>query len=138
MGAGVQYADIIQSMAGFLAMVIGWFWASCFIKGMITEGVPPLDFSDDIGQIDDQDTFAIATGNQEYLAAHATITPIKDKQKKKPTKSEQSEKMIDECVSCLVSLGEKKSNAKKIVKDFFVKNPNVKTVDEFVTGVFAK
>lgn len=139
---GVEYADVIQSMAGFLAMVIGWFWASCFIKGMITEGVPPLDFSEGIGEVDDQDLFAVATGNEEYLAAHATVTPIKTKKKKEPKKtsekSEKLEKLLEDCVGCLVALGEKKTSARKIVKDFFTKNPNTKTVDEFINGVFKK
>ena len=139
---GVDYANVIQPIAGFLAMVIGWFWASCFIKGMITEGVPPLDLSNDIGEVDDQDIFAVASGDEEYLAAHATVTPIKTKKKKEPKKtaekSEKLEKLLEECVGCLVSLGEKKTAARKIVKDFFIKNPNTKTVDEFINGVFKK
>lgn len=139
---GVEYPEIIQAMSSFLALVIGWFWASCFIKGMITEGVPPLDFSEGIGEVDDQDLFAVASGNEEYLAAHATVTPIKTKKKKEPKKtpekSEKLEKLLEECVGCLVSLGEKKTAARKIVKDFFMKNPNTKTVDEFINGVFKK
>ncbi len=45
---------------------------------------------------------------------------------------------MNECVGCLTGLGEKKTNAKKIVKDFFRNNPDVKTVDEFINGVFKK
>lgn len=45
--------------------------------------------------------------------------------------------LMEECRSVLVSLGEKKAQAKKIVKDYFEKYPSTKSVDEFITGVYS-
>ena len=84
--------------------------------------------------------------NEKLLAA--AILKVKEEQskqlkkkkepKKTAEKSEKLENLLEECVGCLVSLGEKKTAARKIVKDFFIKNPNTKTVDEFINGVFKK
>lgn len=44
--------------------------------------------------------------------------------------------LINDCVEALVGLGHKKSEARSKANKYFVNNPNTKTVDEFITGVF--
>lgn len=46
--------------------------------------------------------------------------------------------LVNDCVDALVALGEKKSSAKKLTETYFAKNPNVKTIEEFIQGVFKK
>ena len=48
----------------------------------------------------------------------------------------QQTSLINDCVAALVGLGHKKSEARSKVNKYFVKNPDTKTVDEFITGVF--
>lgn len=62
--------------AKMLGTAIAVFMGICFFIGFIAGeegGVEPLRLSD--GGVDDQDLFAIATGNEEYLAAHCTLDP---------------------------------------------------------------
>tara|TARA_B100002019_G_scaffold57223_1_gene49129 strand:+ start:1705 stop:2127 length:423 start_codon:yes stop_codon:yes gene_type:complete len=112
-------------------------------------------------KVTDQDMYAIATGDEEYLAAHCTLSPLDEieqekidiqklKNKVARMKLEQElaklqatneepakvNPLITECIDALVSLGEKKSVARAKVNKFFVDNPNVNTVDQFITGVF--
>jgi hypothetical protein len=46
--------------------------------------------------------------------------------------------LINDCVAALVALGEKKLSAKSIAESYLLKNPNIKTVEEFIQGVFKK
>jgi len=112
-------------------------------------------------KVTDQDMYAIATGDEEYLAAHCTLSPLDEieqekidiqrlKNKVERMKLEQqlaklqgvkeepakANPLIAECIDALVALGEKKSVARAKVNKFFVDNPNTKSVDEFITGVF--
>lgn len=48
------------------------------------------------------------------------------------------EKLFNDCVKALMALGENKKSAKKVTFDYFTKNPNIKTVEEFVLGVYKK
>ena len=65
------------------------------------------------------------------------------KPKPKPVAKPKPELPVDkviyeECIACMVTLGEKKTVAKKIVHDFFTNNKDVKTVEEFIEKVFQK
>ena len=67
----------------------------------------------------------------------------KPKPKPKPVAKPKPELPVDkviyeECIACMVTLGEKKTVAKKIVHDFFTNNKDVKTVEEFIEKVFQK
>jgi hypothetical protein len=67
----------------FTAEILGYiclaFFTVCFIYGFIVGeegGVEPLRLSDDKSTpLSDQDLYAIATGDEEYLAAHCTLDP---------------------------------------------------------------
>jgi len=161
--------ETLMFTAKMLGTAIAVFFGICFLIGLIAGeegGVEPLRFSDKASSVDDQDLFAIATGDEEYLAAHCTLDPkveiqnekleiqrlrnkyarmkveqqIADLQnkptKKKGVSGTQTNPLITECINALVGLGEKKSNARATVNKYFANNPKTKTVDEFISGVF--
>ena len=162
---GVTDLQALQWIAEILAMLIGSFLALCFVGGLIAgpDKIEPIGGRESVG-VDDQDLFAVATGDEEYLAAHCTVgtkeqiqqeklelqmmrnkvAKLKlEKQLSKLTESNTVAKAIDsalvnDCISSLVALGEKKTDAKKRVEKYFSTNPNTKTVDEFILGVFGK
>ena len=126
----------------------------------------PLNFGGKVGGVDDQDMYAIATGNEDYLAAHCTVTPTPDEiddieeekrniqrlrnkvarlklekelsKLQEPQEPTVSNHLISDCIDALVTLGEKKSQARAKVNKYFLNNPNTKTVDQFISGVFQK
>ena len=120
---------------------ISVFWAVCYMYGVCSKNVKPLTFSDkfDIGYIDDN-----KPDNSELIAVvnpNPPKTKIKSKAKKKKKEKEISqhdETFVRECVSALVGLGIKSAAAKRNVNDFLDKNPEVKTVEEFIEGIFKK
>ena len=57
--------------------------------------------------------------------------------KSKPKKVEASD-LIQECISALVGLGEKKSVARSMTNKYFLNNPNTKTVEQFIGEVYLK
>ena len=59
-------------------------------------------------------------------------------EEQKPKKPAHSKELIEECTSTLVGLGVRRSVAKKDVINFLNDNPEVKTVEGFVKGVFKK
>jgi hypothetical protein len=56
--------------------------------------------------------------------------------KNKPKDQVDVNPIIKDCIDALVSMGEKKSVARATVNKYFASNPNTKTVEEFITGVF--
>ena len=57
--------------------------------------------------------------------------------KEEAAKPTVDNKLLKECVDILVSLGEKRSEAKKKAKDFLQDNPDA-TVDDFVSKIYEK
>ena len=200
---GVTDLQALQWIAEILAMLIGSFLAVCFLGGLIAgpDKIEPIGGRRSV-DVDDQDLFAVATGDEEYLAAHCTLgvekptRPVRRQRKpyngsgwdavdiagntgndwnppeyyeryhpeliktkkpknkkpknkkpknKKPKsnkpktqKVEQNSELIQECIAALVSLGEKKSVAKSTTNNYFTNNPNTKSVEEFIAGVYVK
>lgn len=161
--------ETLMFTAKMLGTAIAVFMGICFFIGLIAGeegGVVPLRLLDKAGSVDDQDLFAIATGNEEYLAAHCTLDPkvqiqnekleiqrlrnkyarikveqqIADLENKKrnDTAGTQTNPLIAECVNALMGLGENKSKARAEVNKYFANNPNTKTIDEFIAGVFQR
>lgn len=75
----------------FTAQLLGYcffgFLVVCFLYGFIVGeegGIDPLTLSDNrTKSFSDQDMYAIATGNEEYLAAHCTLDPKTEIQNEK-------------------------------------------------------
>lgn len=79
----------------------------------------------------------------ELRALRAEIAQLrrqeKPKPKPKPKKEEpKQDALIQDCILALEGLGEKRSAARSTVNRYFNSNPNTKTVDEFIGGVFQR
>ena len=68
----------------------------------------------------------------ELLKLRKQLNELKEEASINP----QQTSLVDDCVAALVGLGHKKSEARSKANKYFVKNPDTKTVDEFITGVF--
>ena len=160
--------ESLMFTAKILGTAIAVFMGICFFIGLIAGeegGVEPLRLSDKVGSVDNQDLFAVATGNEEYLAAHCTLDSAEELRREKEELQRmrnkvarmklqkqmdqlqqssqakpktQANPLIEECVEAMVVMGEKKSSAKVVVNNYFASNPNTKTVEEFISGVFKK
>ena len=89
---------------------------------------------------DDEDIYAILTGDMDYLAAHCTLKeePLPSPKQTKPKQTKPCATEVGmEAVSGLVSLGYKKSEANQLVNDILSNNPNM-TSDEVIMEVFNK
>lgn len=162
---GVDDPKTVEMIVTFMGGLLGVFFFLCFIGG-VTGNAEPLDFSTDIGEVDDQDLFAVATGDEDYLAAHATLTPIRvekpkktkkpKKKAKKPTKptkpkkpkkpkkkpvevqSGPSNELLTDCIGALVGLGEKRGQARITATKLLTSNPRLTTVELFLTEAFKR
>tara|TARA_Y100000004_G_scaffold90200_2_gene101160 strand:+ start:30 stop:464 length:435 start_codon:yes stop_codon:yes gene_type:complete len=143
---GFDNAEILFLLVEIMFVPVAFFfafvWCGMFAVGyLFADKVKPVSFKSNlnIGEVDDQDLFAVATGNEEYLAAHCTLKPLPPLPKKKKSKPPKIDNpLIKDCVETLVGLGEKKSIARATVNKYFVDNPNTKTVDQFIQGVFKR
>lgn len=68
----------------------------------------------------------------ELLKLRKQLNELKEEASINP----QQTSLVNDCVAALVGLGHKKSEARSKANKYFVKNPDTKTVDEFITGVF--
>tara|TARA_Y100000385_G_scaffold277403_1_gene324305 strand:- start:246 stop:701 length:456 start_codon:yes stop_codon:yes gene_type:complete len=148
-------AELSSNLANFLSPAIVLFLLACAWYGFLTKA-PPNNIKDKLEKFDI---------GYFYCDTPATPTPVVVKKKPrqkpvvrakpvpkprpkpkpvaKPKPKPKPELPVDkaiyeECISCLVTLGEKKTVAKKTVHDFFTKNRDVKTVEEFIEKVFQK
>ena len=133
---GVENPEIVQILASFFATLLGVFWSACFIQGIIREGVPKLNQE---VKIDDQDLFAVATGDEEYLMAHLVLKEDDKPEVKTPVKQVKPHKTKDgqEAASGLVSLGYKRAQANRLVDDILTYNPTL-TPEQVVLEVLQK
>lgn len=191
---------LLQTISCYIAAGIGTFWFLCFFAGFCNpkkESSSEPSFLEEVfSGMSEQDMYAVASGDEEYLGAHlvcsepearpavrpkpkqraarpkpkprsvkpkpsvsnadkelrAEIARLKKelKQKSKPVSKPASKpvakksgitvnkRLFESCISCLVSLGHKKGDAKTLATQCFKKNPNIKTVEEFVEKVFKK
>jgi hypothetical protein len=144
---GVDEPQMVQTIVSFIGAGLGAFFFLCFFAGLVDERVKPLSYKGENLDVDDQDLFAIGTGNEEYLAAHVTLTPRRKAQKKRQPKkvvSPQTTKkapqmdsgLLTDCVGALVSLGTKSGEARKAATKCLRANPQIKTPESFLTEIF--
>ena len=101
----------------------------------LKKGKIPLGYIDDDSELVDY--------NEQQAVVTVEVVKEKKKKKKKKKKKEKEirqhdETFVRECVSALVGLGIKGAAAKRNVNDFLDKNPEVKTAEEFIEGIFKK
>ena len=153
---GFENSELVFAIADVVAFFLAVFFAACFLGGWMLgpENIKPLKFDDkfDIGYIrDDKPSTLETSDNTKYYASiSAEIKPKKKtKPKTKPkaiaeTKPKPKPKpqlvnpIVDDCISTLESLGEKRSSARRIVNQYLQKHPKTQTVEEFISGVFKK
>ena len=129
-----------------------------FLVGVFNKNAKPLNISNkfDLGYIDDVKPSTVvrhsaATKDDELESLKKQIeiaklrkelVKLKARQvhapnsKNKPKDQVDVNPIIKDCIDALVSMGEKKSVARATVNKYFASNPNTKTVEEFITGVF--
>jgi len=159
---GFENGFLMTFIGNCIATIMMIWLIGVFVKGFTgMEEYEPISIDPD--KVDDQDVYAIATGNEEYLAAHCTLNTRADLEMEKenlqrlrnkiermklekqmaeltaapqPKEKQVDNGLIQECIEAMVALGEKKSQARATVNKYFASNPNTKTVDEFISGVF--
>ena len=148
---------IIDFITMFSAMVIALFLFFCFLYGYVNpDKVEPLKFSDkfELGYIEDKNPQTqtslqeVEYDELEDLQRQVKIRKLKQQLKemdspkpqrvrKKPEHKETNSIVID-CIDAMIAMGEKKSVARATVNKYFVNNPNTKSVEDFLAGVFKK
>jgi len=157
-----EYGGIETShlLANILMVIFGFVFLFGIFTGLFG-CEEEVDETSPLEHIDEEDIFAVLTGDEQYLAAHCTLkeeplpTPktstrtrvmrsseqdsgsnsprVKPKQQAKPCTTDVGR----EAAMGLVSLGYKKSDANRLVNDMLTQNPNM-TSEEVVIEVFQK
>lgn len=76
----------------------------------------------------------------ERLVVECERQPQQVKSQPKPQSKpvEKKHPLFDDCVAALMSLGEKKSSATQVASKYLTNNPQTKTVDQFIVGVYKR
>tara|TARA_Y100001937_G_C7021942_1_gene285859 strand:- start:214 stop:675 length:462 start_codon:yes stop_codon:yes gene_type:complete len=147
----------VDFISMFAAMATGTFIAICFIWGYLnSDSVEPLKIPDkfELGYIEDRNPPTKVSAREEYdelkdLQRQVKIKKLKqelknlDKPKAQPKPKttepkKQVSPIITDCIDAMIAMGEKKSAARATVNKYFVSNPNTKSVEDFLSGVFKK
>jgi hypothetical protein len=164
---GVENPEFVEMLVKFFSTTIGIFWLLCFCDGLAGNVLgsvltgdgnqePAKAFKRGL-QMSTEDMYAIATGDEEYLAAHCTLSaPPKPKKRRESAPKQQkpkqqkpkpvepakpvgpSDELLNDCVDALVSLGTKSAEARRVATKFLVANPRLKTVEAFIPEIFKK
>ena len=164
---GVENPEFVEMLVKFFSATIGISWLLCFCNGLAGNVLgsvltgdgnqePAKAFKRGL-QMSTEDMYAIATGDEEYLAAHCTLSaPPKPKKRRESAPKQQkpkqqkpkpvepakpvgpSDELLNDCVDALVSLGTKSAEARRVATKFLVANPRLKTVEAFIPEIFKK
>ena len=155
---GVDNPELVEMLVKFFSTTIGIFWLFCFCDGLAGNVLtgdgnqePAKAFKRGL-QMSTEDMYAIATGDEEYLAAHCTLpAPPKPKKRRESAPKQQkpkpvepakpvgpSDELLNDCVDALVSLGTKSSEARRVATKFLAASPHLKTVEAFIPEIFKK
>ena len=164
---GVENPEFVEMLVKFFSATIGISWLLCFCNGLAGNVLgsvltgdgdqePAKAFRSGL-QMSTEDMYAIATGDEEYLAAHCTLSaPPKPKKRRESAPKQQkpkqqkpkpvepakpvgpSDELLNDCVDALVSLGTKSAEARRVATKFLVANPCLKTVEAFIPEIFKK
>jgi hypothetical protein len=108
------------------------------IYGMLNKNVEPLKFNDnfDLGYVRDNVPTAMVIEEQydelKELKRKLEIAKLK-KQLAELEKPTYNNELFNDCVDSLIGLGTPSRKAKAEAQNIFNKNPNIKTVQEFIT-----
>ena len=146
--------ELVKCLTMICTVFLAAFWGTCFINGLINEKVEPLQFSDkfDIGYIESDEPVVVIEqpkkkkkkkkkSKKAKLKSKAQPKPKpkpKAKPKPEPVKPTVDDALMRDCCSALVSLGTSRSESKRAAKEFLLSNPDIKTVEQFIEGIFKK
>lgn len=157
---GVGDLEAYQFIAQVIGAGVGIFFAVCFILGIMAgpDKIKPstiIPEQIELGYISDSKPKKSVSSLQEVeydelkdLQRQVKIRKLKQQLKemdspkpqrarKKPEHKETNSIVID-CIDAMIAMGEKKSVARATVNKYFVNNPNTKSVEDFLAGVFKK
>ena len=146
-----DFTTILANIITFGLISVGLFY---FIKGFIKPDPSkiPAWLSDllngkiELGYIDDGDeqvevqVEAVTKDTVTHLREQVEILKLKKQLKELKEESAKptvDSKLLKECTDILVSLGEKRADAKKKAQDFLQDNPDA-TVDDLVSKIYEK
>lgn len=135
---GVENPENMIFISKMIGTCIAVFFGICFFIGVCcdNEKIKPLTIPEkfDIGYIND-----CPISNYIELEKDK-IQPEKTKKNTSKTIKDiqQPNNLIEECITALVSLGEKRAVAKSIVNNYFINNPTTQSIEQFISGVFKK
>ena len=131
-----------DTIAAIIFTVVSLIMACSFLLGFFSDNVEPIKFTDkfDLGYIEDKpvnQSYVQATVVEEYdelkdLKRQVEIARLK-KQLKELQKPVFDNDLFKDCVDALTGLGTAPRKAKAEAQILFEKNPNIKTVQEFIT-----
>lgn len=164
----IRQIEVIMWLSKALAWGIFLYFVACFLYGFCNDAVKALRIPDrfDIGYIDNDDPVApqvvIVDGVIDEPAPKPkrktkaekraddgrpeTRKPVeKPVQPKKVVPKQTAKKscpaddqLRQDCVDALVTLGTKKSEARRVAAQCLAQNPHIKTVQEFIPEVFKR
>ena len=141
-------------VAHYIAMFIVFVVAVSFSIGWAkADGIKPISDKFDLGYIEDypvEQTGVVTAVVEEYdelkdLERKVKIAKLKKqlddlnnppppkKPPIKPVKKPSTPSVFDDCVSALIGLGTPARKAKAEAQNIFDRNPNIKTVQDFIT-----
>lgn len=133
-------------LKGIIGIAVAVFMAIVFFTSGLSQAQPlPLRIPEyiDTGVGFRESAPPPVNHNAELQALRLELENLK-KQSKPPTpkpkpKPKATENpLIQECINALEGLGEKRSAARATVNKYFLNNPNTKTVEQFIAGVFKR
>jgi len=148
--------ELVNYLTMICTVFLAVFWATCFIHGLINEKIEPLQFSDkfDIGYIESDEPVVTKQPKAKKKKKKSKKTKPKSKTKPKPkpktkpkpkvkpkpepVKPTVDDALMRDCCSALVSLGTSRTESKRAAKEFLLSNPDIKTVEQFIEGIFKK
>ena len=132
-----QY-ELNEMVGGIIGSCVFGYIAINFFVGLFSPDAKPLSDRFELGYIDDNDSndkveVAIEEKDElQELRRQVEIAKLK-KQLSELEEPSLDKALFNDCVDALTGLGTPARKAKAEAQNIFEKNPNIKTVQEFIT-----
>lgn len=132
-----QY-ELSEAVGGIIGSCVFGYIAINFFVGLFSSDAKPLSDRFELGYIDDNDSsdkVEVAIEEKDELQELRRQVEIAKLKKQLAELEEPSfdEALFNDCVDALTGLGTPARKAKAEAQNIFEKNPNIKTVQEFIT-----
>lgn len=130
-------------LKGIIGIAIAVFMAIVFFTSGLSQAQPsPLRIPEYIDTgVGFRESAPPVNHNAELQALRLELENLKKRSEPpipKPKPKTTENPLVQECINALESLGEKRSAARATVNKYFLNNPNTKTVEQFIEGVFKR